>query len=438
MRRKRWLFAAAAAVLCCILAGCSDLSLNARDLLSPPKAQGAQAELQTLIDSRIGSVYTPVYPTAGEWQNAVITRDTDGDGFDEAIALCRGRDANIHILAIRGSDDGYHFAGEGKVPGDLIEQVEFADLDGDGQEEFILLYPDADTARTSLTVMPTDGSSAQSDMPACCSKAIIGDFDAESGSDILLLTRSDSVDTASADLLGYADGALIVCSSCEMDPDIEEYTKITYGCVSEGVNAAFVDGCTPSGEYTTQILCCDPADGTLHNPLFLYAGYEGTRRIDRISSSDVDRDGLIELPVCSLCDYGVKEPVETVCRRLTWNNYDIADMALISKKTAVLCEEQGFLFNISSERVGAVTARRPDADTVVLFLWEFRGDAMQCTDRLLTIRRFDKDSFDPDSAPAPVLCETDASVYTCDINAAAGALGYTFDEAQSCLVPIEN
>lgn len=428
-----------AAFLCCLLlTACSDLSLTGYDILSPPHAQGARSGLRQLIRESVGESYTPVYPAAGEYQNAVIERDVDGDGSDEAIVLCRAESGETRVLFFRLKDYNYAAAGQATLPTAVIDRIDFADLDGNATEELILLYPDGDSASllSSLTVLDLTDAVRQADMPASYNEYIANDIDGDAVQDILLLSLSSPVGSASAKLLRYAGGSLSVQSSCELDSQLTDFSKITCGSVSEGINGVFVDGSNAAGEYTTQVLYYDPAQGGMFNPLFIYAGYESTRRTERISSSDIDRDGLIEFPVCSLCDYSAKENPETVCRRLTWNNYRISDMELISKKTAVLCEKEGFLFNIDSIRVGSVTARCPAPDTITLYEWEYRDNELQCTDLLLTLHRYDRESFEASGGAGTVLSSTPTDVYTCELNPAA-TRGYTLDEVKGAFTPIE-
>lgn len=426
-----------AALCCLLLTGCSDMSLTGNDILSPPENVGPQSVMQDLIRDSVGSAYTPVHPASGAYRNAVVTHDVDGDGTDETIALCRTKSGITHIVILYSDGSDYACRGKATVRSTEIERLDFADPDADGREEIILSYPDSAAGMYSLTVIRVDDEVTQSDMTACCSTYRIEDFDGDGTSDILLLSLSDNLGAASAKLLAYTGGALSVRASCETDSRLIRYDAVTCGAVSEGVSGVFVDGSNSSGELTTQVIYYDRAAASLLNPLFLYTGYESTRRTERIYSGDIDGDGLIELPVISPCDSGEKEPRDTVCSRLTWNNCSAADMALLSKRTAILCEDQGYLFNISPARVGSVTARYTDADTVALYVWEFRAGEMRCTDRLLTIRRCAKDAYDPSADDAAVLGETDAAVYLCEVGETKSGLGYTVEEARECFDPIE-
>lgn len=434
MRIKRLLSLFLSAVLsCALLTGCSGMSLTGNDVLTPPRAHGAHARLQALIRERAGNAYTLVYPSSGELQSAVFSRDIDGDGAEEAVAMYRDRDDIIHILSLIRDGSGYDTAGEALLDTPVIERVDFADLDGSGSQELVISYPDSLSGLLSLTVIRLGGSYRRSDMPAACDSYLITEISG-SGQDILLFSLPSPFASASAQLLDYADGDLYVKGACEMDSRVESF-GITCGSVSRGISGVFVDGINAAGEYTTQVLYYSPDDGLI-NPLFIYAGYDSTRRPAPVACCDIDGDGLIELPVCSLFEMEEDEDEASVCRRITWNSYDTDGHHLISRRTAVLCGGDGALFTVSDNRVGAVTARTDADGAVNLYTWEYRDGAMRRGDLLLTVRCYGKDSGTYPPITEKPLGETDTAVYTYLIAPGGSRLGYTDSEvADSFILP---
>ena len=427
-----------AATLCCLLlSSCSGMSLTGSDVLSPPLAQGEQSELQQLIKDNTSGSYSLIYPSSGEYQNAVVFRDIDRDGEDEAVAMYKGPDEGSRILFACRSDSGYTSLGEANLQSSLIEKADFADLNGDGKEEFIVTYPEASSPLCSLSVIGIGGEITRIDMSACCNTFVIDDFDGDQVKDLLLLSLAGTSGTASAKLLNYDGSVLSVKTSCEMDSQLSGYAKITCGGISEGVVGAVVDGYTPAGEYTTQVIYFDTATESLVNPLFIYMGYDSTRRTTLLSSADIDRDGLIEIPICSLCEYAPDESVAEVCRQVSWNSFNIADISMTRKKTAVLCEDEGFLFNISDSRTDAVTARRSADGDILLYIWGGADGEPGCTDLLLTVKRYPKNSYDSTRVLEAKLGETATSVFTYIINPVDSDLCYTDEDVAGSFVLLE-
>ena len=423
---KRFRLIAAATVICLLLSACDTLSLNGTDLLSPPRAEGDQARILSLIEESASDDYTLIYPASGEFKSAVIFRDLDGDGEEEAVALYRSTDSVTHILFAAREGGGYTAIGEGSFSSSMIERVDFADLDSDGREELITCYPDSTTPLSTLSVMYAGDTVEQTNMPTCCTSYLPGDFDADGVQDLLLLTLSSAIAPASARLITYTEGAFGEKAACSMDDNVSELCRFSFGNIGEDTAGAVVDGRNTQGEYTTQILYYDTVTHSLLNPLFVYAGYQNTRRPTAIMSTDIDRDGMIDIPICSLTDYAADEDVSSVCRKVSWDHFSPTTLNLIFSKTAILCENLGFLLNLSDERADSVTARYTGENSVTFYEWNYPDSIPMRGNELLTIRRYDKESYDSSRVIEAVLCETNTAVYT-----------YTLSESENSYTPDE-
>lgn len=423
---KRFRLIAALVILCLMLSACDSLSLTGPDLLSPPRAQGDQARILSLIDESAGSDYTMIYPATGDYKSAVIFHDLDRDGKEEAAALYRGADGVSHILIAARNGDSYTAVGEGVINSSSVDRVDFCDLDRDGREELVTCYPDVSSPLSTVSVIHVDDAVTQTDMPTCCTSYLPGDYDGDGMQDLLLISLSSMITPASARLITYSEGSFGEMAACSMDDSVSELSRMTFGLISDDTVGAVIDCRNTAGEYTTQILYYDAASRSLLNPLFIYSGYQNTRRPTAIMSADVDRDNVIEIPICSMTDYADDEDVSAVCRKVTWNRYSPDAMTLVFKKTAILCDGMGFLLNLSDERTGNVTARYTGENSVTFYEWGFHGVRHEKGDELLTIRRYDKENYDSTRVIEAVLCETNTAVYTYTLT--ENEESYTADE----------
>ena len=428
MNTRRHLKTTISAAMCCLLlTGCSSLSLSGQDILVPPRAEGHHAEVQSLLEECSEGSYTLMYPSGGDYKSAVIFRDVDHDGEEEAVAMYRDSGGTAHTLFIRNSDSGYTAVGNEQFGDSSAEHVDFADLDGDGAEEFIIKYPGGVSSLSSLSVIRIGDSVKRVDLPSCCHEFVTGDVSGDGVTDILTLTCRSTVSTATAGLLAYKPAELKVSAVCSLDEAISSFARVSVCKLGSNAKGAVIDGRTADGEYTTQVLYYDSAAKALLNPL-LSTDYQATRRSTAVMSADVDRDGIFEIPICSLYEHSAKEDASTVCRRVSWNSFSVSDLSLSTKKTAVLCEDLGFMFNISDDRVGSVTARRDSKGSVTVYVWEYRSGELCCTDRLLTIKYYPKEEYNSSRILEAVLGETGTGVYTYTIGASGTYLSYTDKE----------
>jgi hypothetical protein len=418
----------AAALLCVMLTGCTDLSLNEHDLLIPPRAEGSHAEIQSLIEASAGGSYSLIYPSAGKYTGAVTLHDIDGDETEEAVALYKRRNGGVRVLFAGKARGRYEVICETDLDAALINSISFADLNGDGREEFLIHYPVSGSPQACLSVIEPDKEAVRADLPSAGSAYLSGDFNADGISELMLLSTMNTVTTATARLVAYEGGAFRELGSCETDSQVTGYARLRFGGIGDGVSGAVLDGVNAAGEYTTQVIYYDAASGSLSNPLFLFGDYEHTRRSAAITSTDVDRDEVIELPIVSFADHAQDEDMVSVCRKVTWSSFSPSILALTAERTSLLCDSLGFLFNLSSDRVGAVTARYADDATVCFYSWEFIGGELSLGTKLLTIRRYRRSEYNSGYVIEAKLCETSADVYTYVIEDSEHYLSFTDDE----------
>ena len=431
---KRLRVIAAASAVCLLLSACDTLNLNRPALLTPPRADGDDAQILSLIEQSAGGDYTLIYPAMGDYQSAVIFRDLDGDGEDEAAAVYRGADNTPCVLLADRTKDGYRTVGESAVTGSVIQRIDFCDLDQDGCEELITCCSDAASPLLTLSVTQVNDTVRRTDLPAACTDYLSGDYDGDGVQDLLLISLSSSASPASARLVGYQNGAFHEKAACPMDDGVSELSRLSFGMIDSSVSGAVIDARSAAGEYTTQIVYYDSKTRTLLNPLYIYAGYQNTRRPTDMMSADIDRDGMMEIPICSLADYTPEEDAGSVCRKVAWNSYSPSGMTLIFKKAAFLCEKLDFLFQIDDAHLGAVTARYTGENSVTLYSWVQQGDRPRRGGELVTIRRYDKESYDSSRVIEAVLSETGTAVYTYTVSQSEDGPGYTPDEVAGSFV----
>lgn len=434
---KMYRVTAAAIILCLLLSGCTGLSLNAPDILSPPKAQGDHAQIQRLIQENVGDNYEMVYPEQGEYQSSVIFRDLTGSGDNEAVALYTPDKESIRVLIAEKDGGGYKTRGECTIYSPKLTQLEFSDFGG-GTTELLLSYPGSAPSLKSLTLISVGGEVIQHDMINTCAAHLLGDYNGDGTDDLLTLALSDGENLPTARLLLGSGGALEEQSACEIASDVKEYANLSFGKISDDIVGAVVDAKDGNGSYCTQLICFDYNVQSLINPLYVGGDYNRTKRAVPIASADIDRDSVIEIPICSPMDYSQSEESSSVCDRIDWSSYDYSQLNLKTKRSAILCDRLGFLLNLAPEHTDIVTARYTGENSMSVYLWEYRENTPERTTKLLTIKRYDKDAFDENAILEAVAGQDSTYVYTYVIEVEESFYGYTDDEVKNNFVIIES
>lgn len=428
----------AAAILSLLLSGCTGLSLNSPDILSPPKAQGDQAQIQELIRKSADGKYEMVYPESGSYNSSVIFRDLDNDGVEEAVAMYTPDSENIRIMIAERHDDSYAKKAECTVYAPKLNAVEFTDFEGDGTTDILLAYPGAAPSLQSLTILSSGDNIVQNDFINACAAHLIGDYDGDKKDDLLTLALADGETLPTAKLLGDVNGTLAEKSACEIASDVKEYVSLSFGKISDSLSGAIIDAKDDNGEYATQLICCDADTGDIINPLYVNNSYRSTKRIPAIFSADVDNDGVVEIPVCSVMDYSQNEESSAVCERIDWSCYDYTQLDLRSKCSAVLCDKLGFLLNLTPEHSDIITARYTGENSMAIYLWEYKRSTPERTTKLLTVKRYPKSDYDENSILEAVAGQDSEYVYTYIIETESEYYSYTDDEVTGNFVIIGN
>ena len=203
------------------------------------------------------------------------------------------------------------------------------------------------------------------------------------------------------------------------------------------MSGAVVDAVDNNGTYSTQIICYDYNQRSVINPLYVSDGFEKTKRTAAIWSADIDRDGIIEIPLCEPTDFSSNEDEGSVCDRIDWSSYEYTQADFSDKQSAILCEKLGFILNLTPEHADIVTARYTGENTMSVYLWEYKRNAAERTTKLLTVKRYKKEGFDNDAVLEAVAAENNIYIYTYIIETEDDYYRYTDDEVKDNIVLME-
>ena len=135
-----------AALLCAFAisaSGCDGADIGTDNLIRPPKTVGDEAEIEQLIADTAGSGYTLKYPKSGNYRSAIVMKDLDNDGTDEAIAFYRTPNetkAEVHMLVMYCSNDEWKLSENCALDATDVDCVDFADVTGSGTLEILSGY----------------------------------------------------------------------------------------------------------------------------------------------------------------------------------------------------------------------------------------------------------------------------------------------------------
>ena len=286
-----------AMVLCLILAvvllgGCTVKSVD--ELYSLPKRSEAFTNLQTEID-RVMSGLEYSAPISGEYQQTVQMADLDGDGQDEYLLFAKG--STLHIFLFARNDDQYRLVDHIESAGSAFQQVEYVRIDDRGGMEIVVGRQLTDNMIRSLSVYTLRGGKLEEILKTTYTKFVCPDLDDDGGHELVLLQSAQSgTDNGFAELYDLRSGQLERIAQVNMSKPVENIKRIMISKLYEGNSAVYVASDAGNDGLITDVYAL--VDGQFTNVTF--SNETGTSiqtlRSYYVYAVDFDKDGVLELP----------------------------------------------------------------------------------------------------------------------------------------------
>lgn len=308
-----------------LLCSCSDFGINFNERISPPKPSGELYEIQKILEASVGEGVTLVYPYAGQYRSAIITKDIDGDGRIEVIAFYStetdDKTTVMHINYIRWNKGKWQSVSDLQIDCSAVESVDFVRLDKSTAPKVVVKWNRFSPIDKYLSVYSIDSGVLEEVVSADYSVVSICDFENDGISEIVAIYLDSKNDVSTATLLSLEDKQLVQKSQCELDGTITSYYEPVFSKLVSGTPALFVDANKSTGVITEVLYL---KEGKLVSAINRNITNENSRtlRASTILSKDIDGDGCVDIPLTQklpLLAGGLETDSVYVA---TWNKFD--------------------------------------------------------------------------------------------------------------------
>lgn len=389
-------------VLLCALplsaSGCDSADIGTDSLIRPPKTVGDEAEIEQLIADTAGSGYTLKYPKSGSYRSAIVMRDLDLDGTDEAIAFYRTPNENtaeIHMLVMHSLKGEWKLSENCAIESTDIDCIDFADVTGDGKLEILSGYSTYNSSINNLACHSySNGKTDRLTVESSYSSFCCADFDGDDVDEVMLLSLYTAEEDATANMLVYSDerNCLYSKASIKMDPNITRYKSIAVSPAENSRNVLIVDGSLVNDDTVTQIIYYNTELAVMRNPLFNEKDKNITQRSTATLCTDINKDTIIEIPIVSKLPSASDEDPPTVADKISWNNFSVQNEILNHLSDRVTDYGNGYSFTIPTNWIDGTYTARYDEEKRSLSFFEWNSDSLG--QKLFEIRAFELDSWD--------------------------------------------
>lgn len=277
-------------------------------LMKPPKIEGENLQIQLAFEAFAGDGYNLITPLKGEHRSAYTFFDLDGDSNDEAIVFYSKSDENdivrMNILS-SDSEGGWKSLADIDTGHSDVQQVEFADLNGDRIKEIIVGWTvfQSEYTKTMNVYMLTEENKSytfKSIYNSTYSDFRIFDIDCDAVSDILKIDYVKTMDRTEykAVYLDFKKEKLTDAAEIKLDMAFSSITSVTSDySESKNQRRLYIDGLKYESGMITDCIYYDEKSGEFKRersnfpPLSVWSS-----RITNIVCKDVNSDGIVEVP----------------------------------------------------------------------------------------------------------------------------------------------
>jgi len=331
MRQKRgWLrrglrAAAASLVLAGSLTGC--FFRSADELYTPPRPSKDYEALQRQLGAVAAAGGEYAAPISGEMLQSVQLQDLDGDGKKEAIAFFRfaGEEKPLKIYIFRqNSQEEYETLAVIEGAGTAVYCVDYAQLNDSPSKELVVSWQMSSQLCT-LAAYSIGPNGAEELLRTDYDSYRLADLDGDSQQELVVL-RTPADGPSRAELYN-CDEVLTMVGSAPLSGGITAVASggMRTGYLADRVPGVFITSTYGENGAITDIFVC--RDGTLKNvTLDPETGESGetVRFGGQVAEQDINGDGILELPQpVPLADYRV---VSTSVNfwLIHWRQFDVS------------------------------------------------------------------------------------------------------------------
>ena len=278
-----------------LLSGCSMHTVD--KLYCLPRRSEEFAALQASIDeAMLGLEYCA--PRSGENQQTVQMADLDGDGEEEYLVFAKGySETPLRILVFDQFEEEFRLVDTIESNGLAFDMVEYAQMDRTDGMELVVGYQLSNQVLRSVSVYSFQNGKSERLLKTNYARMLTLDLDMDSFQELFVLRPGQTeTDNGIAELYGIRDGTMERSNEVSMSRPADKLKRILVGRLYDGEPAVYTASSVEDKALITDVFAC--VDQALVNVSFSNESGTSvqTMRNYYVYSDDIDSDGVVELP----------------------------------------------------------------------------------------------------------------------------------------------
>lgn len=366
-----------------MLSACT-FSTSIDSLLSPPTLSDEQRQIYQALTDKVGTKVSLKYPKSGTYLSAFVVADIDSEPTDEAIVFYERNgitadEISLRINILDKRNDKWTSVYDSPANGTEVEKVLISKLGSSPLTNIIVGYNMSQGEKNVSVYNYSDGILNQN-YSDVYSSVDVCDIDNDSLSELIVITGNSASGTAEAKLLKLDENGQYAKYRTSMNENSIEYSQYLYSDNPDGTKTIVIDSIINTNTIQTEIL------NPVQNEALRYClGSEAaayTVRSSSYASSDIDNDGIIEIPTVDVFP-GYTDLSET--EQITMTNWLVyEENRLIRKYSGYYSINDGYAFMMPSKWYGQVTMKIDALSEEVVF-YKYNNSLDESTEELMRI-----------------------------------------------------
>ena len=276
------------------LAGCS--SLNSDEFYALPRRSEAYNDLERAVQAAlVGLSYSA--PVSGSNRQVLQQADLDGDGQEEILVFAKAdSERPLRLMLFRHSEAGFALVCTVEGDGSAFDSVQYAQIDGKPGLEILLSRRVSEQVQPFLSVYTLENNLARELMSSRYNAYITADLTGDNLTDLVLLQANSQGPADFAELYSFRGDELTRLGEASLSMNLENVKRMITGFASEDLPAVFVASAYDESNLITDVLAL--SGGAFQNISLNQDSGQSSQTVRNyyVYSTDIDGDGLIELP----------------------------------------------------------------------------------------------------------------------------------------------
>ena len=415
------------------LCGCDVLVTDTAELLSPPLPIKDLYPISKEVAATAGGAYTLQYPSRGAYRSAILQKDIDDDGVQEAFAfysMADGEVITMHINMIDYVKGRWTSVAKQKIIAGGVNKIDFCDLDNDGKLEILVGWEVYGTSEMQLAVYSYNSNSLTQRFLQKYTHFITCDLDLDEKNELFVISTNAAEEMNTA--LAYVfdkDGADLRYS-CELDSTVKSINEPIVTELSSGRPAVYIDEIKGVGAIT-EVIFVDK--NIFVNPFFdpVLRETSTTLRPSTFTVTDINLDGVLEIPIQKNVPSVARTTVNETLYLTNWCSFN--GETLTNQQTTMINVNDGYSYLVSPKWADSIAVLK-DTDKRIREIYEYDNETMTVGESLIyfgAVSLSDWDAQKYKKAGYKKILSTSKDVFFCKISKKAEQQGITFESVKN-------